>query len=394
MRQRHPLDHHRHHRAPLVGAGSWPDQRPADRVRRRGAVHRDAGDDGQRPRSGRDHLGRARPRSSACQGSPTRSPPRHLRDLGADLDLRHRGRDRSLDPAQPHHLRPAHPGHRRQPGGLAPGRHQRHAVTPVLLYALVGLCCGIAAVMLISRTTTGSATHGQLYELDAIAAVVIGGTLLAGGRGTIVGTVFGVLIFATLSNVFVINNLSISAQAFTSRGLIIIAAVLLQKRLPSRPQGHDHPTRPSSQPSTASDQSLLHPSARSRSTSMKKLQVHSKNPIVPSPVSLCSALSACISNTPPRSPRTSVPAPPTPRPAPTTRRATRSSSASPPLRPTTAGWARSPQSAQDRRRAVRRRRAARRRRHQRRQPPDLPGRDVHQRRAWTPSCCCPSTARR
>lgn len=108
---------------------------------------------------------------------------------------------------------------------------RRHTV---LLYVLVGVCCGIAAVMLVSRTTTGSATHGQLYELDAIAAVVIGGTLLAGGRGTIVGTVFGVLIFATLSNVFVINNLSISAQAFT-KGLIIIAAVLLQKRFSRQP---------------------------------------------------------------------------------------------------------------------------------------------------------------
>ncbi|MBC7279565.1 ABC transporter permease, partial [Nocardioides sp.] len=108
---------------------------------------------------------------------------------------------------------------------------RRHTM---LLYVLVGLCCGIAAVMLISRTTVGSATHGQLYELDAIAAVVIGGTLLAGGRGTIVGTVFGVLIFATLTNVFVLNNLSISAQAFT-KGLIIIAAVLLQKRFSRQP---------------------------------------------------------------------------------------------------------------------------------------------------------------
>jgi ribose transport system permease protein len=108
---------------------------------------------------------------------------------------------------------------------------RRHTV---LLYMLVGLCCGIAAVMLIARTTTGSATHGQLYELEAIAAVVIGGTLLSGGRGTIVGTVFGVLIFATLTNVFVINNLSISAQAFT-KGLIIVGAVLLQQRFSRRP---------------------------------------------------------------------------------------------------------------------------------------------------------------
>ena len=53
----------------------------------------------------------------------------------------------------------------------------------VMLYVLVGLCCGLAALMLISRTTTGSSTHGTLLELDVIAAVVIGGTLLTGGRG-------------------------------------------------------------------------------------------------------------------------------------------------------------------------------------------------------------------
>ena len=43
-----------------------------------------------------------------------------------------------------------------------------------LLYVLSGTCCGIAAVMLLARTTTGSSTHGSLYELDAIAAVVLG----------------------------------------------------------------------------------------------------------------------------------------------------------------------------------------------------------------------------
>src|SRR3712207_2896240 len=84
--------------------------------------------------------------------------------------------------------------------------------------------------MLIARTTTGSLTHGTLYELDAIAAVVIGGTLLIGGRGTIVGTVLGVLIFTTLSNVFTLNNLYSSAQA-VAKGVIIVAAVLLQQRV-------------------------------------------------------------------------------------------------------------------------------------------------------------------
>jgi ribose transport system permease protein len=110
---------------------------------------------------------------------------------------------------------------------LAGIRVQRHTV---LLYVLSGFVCGIAAVMLMARTTTGSSTHGTLYELDAIAAVVIGGTLLIGGRGTIVGTVLGVLIFTTLSNVFTLNNLSSSAQA-VAKGVIIVLAVLLQQRV-------------------------------------------------------------------------------------------------------------------------------------------------------------------
>jgi ribose transport system permease protein len=113
---------------------------------------------------------------------------------------------------------------------LAGIRVQRHTVK---LYGLSGLACGIAAVMLVARTTTGSSTHGTLYELDAIAAVVIGGTLLIGGRGTIVGTVLGVLIFTTLGNVFTLNNLSSSAQD-VARGVIIVAAVLLQTRLAAR----------------------------------------------------------------------------------------------------------------------------------------------------------------
>jgi ribose transport system permease protein len=101
------------------------------------------------------------------------------------------------------------------------------------LYVLVGLACGLAAVMIMARTTTGTSTHGQLYELDAIAAVVIGGTLLSGGRATIVGTVLGVLIFNTLTNVFTLNNLDTSTQA-VAKGVIIVAAVFLQQRVAAR----------------------------------------------------------------------------------------------------------------------------------------------------------------
>jgi len=103
----------------------------------------------------------------------------------------------------------------------------------VYLYVLIGFCCGIAALMVVAKTTTGSSTHGTSLELDAIAAVVIGGTLLTGGRGTIVGTVLGVLIFSTITNIFILNNRSFSEQSLF-KGAIIVAAVLLQQRLASR----------------------------------------------------------------------------------------------------------------------------------------------------------------
>jgi ribose transport system permease protein len=103
----------------------------------------------------------------------------------------------------------------------------------VYLYVLVGVCCGIAALMVVAKTTTGSSTHGTGWELDAIAAVVIGGTLLSGGRGTIVGTVLGVVIFSTLTNIFILNDRSFSEQLLF-KGAIIVAAVLLQQRLASR----------------------------------------------------------------------------------------------------------------------------------------------------------------
>ena len=98
----------------------------------------------------------------------------------------------------------------------------------LLLYGLSGLCCGIGAIMLTSQGTSAQAAMGNLYELDAIAAAIIGGTLLSGGRGTIVGTLFGVLVFATITNLFAINNLSTEVQNMVKGG-IIVAAVLIQQ---------------------------------------------------------------------------------------------------------------------------------------------------------------------
>lgn len=102
---------------------------------------------------------------------------------------------------------------------------RRHTV---LLYALSGLSCGIAAIMLTAQATSAQAAMANLYELDAIAAAIIGGTLLSGGRGTIVGSLLGVIIFATITNLFAINGLSVEAQNMVKGG-IIVAAVLVQQ---------------------------------------------------------------------------------------------------------------------------------------------------------------------
>jgi ribose transport system permease protein len=100
------------------------------------------------------------------------------------------------------------------------------------LYLLSGLCCGIAAFLLIILSGSGQNTNGNLYELDAIAAAIIGGTLLSGGRGTIVGSVLGVLIFITIQNIFALNNLETAVQQI-AKGAIIVAAVLVQRRTAS-----------------------------------------------------------------------------------------------------------------------------------------------------------------
>ncbi|MDT9693370.1 ABC transporter permease [Streptomyces sp. P9(2023)] len=97
------------------------------------------------------------------------------------------------------------------------------------LYLLSGLCCGIAAFLLIILSGSGQNTNGNLYELDAIAAAIIGGTLLSGGRGTIVGSVLGVLVFTTITNIFALNNLQSDVQQI-AKGAIIVAAVLVQHR--------------------------------------------------------------------------------------------------------------------------------------------------------------------
>jgi ribose/xylose/arabinose/galactoside ABC-type transport system permease subunit len=99
----------------------------------------------------------------------------------------------------------------------------------IALYALNGLFVGVAGVILTGILDSGLPSMGTGYELRAIAAVVIGGTPLIGGRGTVIGTLGGVLLLGLVSNSM--NLLGVGAN-FQSAvlGLIITAAVLLQKK--------------------------------------------------------------------------------------------------------------------------------------------------------------------
>ena len=94
----------------------------------------------------------------------------------------------------------------------------------VVIYALNGAICGIAGLLIASRLNSAQPALGQGYELDAIAAVVIGGTSLSGGRGTILGTIIGSFIISTLTNGLRILSVAQEWQLVVT-GLIIIIAV-------------------------------------------------------------------------------------------------------------------------------------------------------------------------
>ena len=94
----------------------------------------------------------------------------------------------------------------------------------LLAFTIAGLCAGIAAVLLASRLNSGSPNYGELIELQAIAAAVVGGASLAGGRGHVLNTLVGVLIIVVVQNGLNLNAVSTSIQSIAI-GLIILLAV-------------------------------------------------------------------------------------------------------------------------------------------------------------------------
>lgn len=98
----------------------------------------------------------------------------------------------------------------------------------VLVYCVSGLLAGLAGFVMASRLTVGEPNGGTLYELDAIAAALIGGTTFDGGVGGVGGTVLGILILSFLSNILNLLNISPYSQMLL-KGVIIILAVVVSE---------------------------------------------------------------------------------------------------------------------------------------------------------------------
>ncbi len=99
----------------------------------------------------------------------------------------------------------------------------------IFAYTVTGMLCGMAGAILTSRLNSAQPTAGTGYELDAIAAVVLGGTSLSGGKGRIVGTLVGALIIGTLNNGLNILNVSSFYQQVV-KGIVILLAVLMDRK--------------------------------------------------------------------------------------------------------------------------------------------------------------------
>jgi ribose transport system permease protein len=102
------------------------------------------------------------------------------------------------------------------------------------VYALSGALAGLAGVMLASRLGAGQPVAGIGWELDAIAAVVVGGTLLTGGQGGVGATLVGVVLLGLIFNIFNLEGQISPWWQLVLRGIILLAVVVVQNRLSSR----------------------------------------------------------------------------------------------------------------------------------------------------------------
>jgi len=102
----------------------------------------------------------------------------------------------------------------------------------LLTYGLLGVCVGIATVLYVPRLGSASPTTGLLWELEAIAAVIVGGTSFKGGEGRIAGTVIGAVLLSVISNILNLTSIISVYLNAAVQGCVIIAVAFLQRRRP------------------------------------------------------------------------------------------------------------------------------------------------------------------
>ena len=99
----------------------------------------------------------------------------------------------------------------------------------ILTYVLLGVCVGIATLLYVPRLGSASPTTGLLWELEAIAAVIVGGTALKGGAGSIVGTVVGAILLSVISNILNLTSIISVYLNAAVQGFVIIVVAFLQR---------------------------------------------------------------------------------------------------------------------------------------------------------------------
>jgi erythritol transport system permease protein len=130
--------------------------------------------------------------------------------------------------------------------------------TKLIVYMISGFCAAMVGLIIASQLVAAHPATGQYFELYAIAAVVLGGTSLAGGRGTIVGTIIGALVIGTLNNGLTLMGISSFLELIITGSVIVLALIIDQlqqraeRRLALQQQAAQVGTHDDSSPSTAS----------------------------------------------------------------------------------------------------------------------------------------------
>jgi ribose transport system permease protein len=99
----------------------------------------------------------------------------------------------------------------------------------IVSYVLLGGCVGVATVLYVPRLGSASPTTGLLWELEAIAAVIVGGTVLKGGSGSVFGTVVGAVLLSVISNILNLTSIISVYLNAAVQGVVIVIVAFLQR---------------------------------------------------------------------------------------------------------------------------------------------------------------------